>query len=106
MLNDLENDLKKILLAGVGAVALTAEKSEALVRELVRKGELTVEQGKTLNEELKHKVKEAAADVKAAVTPTPDVGRMTAEERAELRRKLDELDAKEKESDGGAKAAD
>ena len=104
MLNDLENDLKKILLAGVGAVALTAEKSEALVRELVRKGELTVEQGKTLNEELKHKVKEAAADVKAAVTSMPDVGRMTTEERAELRRRLDELDAKE--PDGGAQTGD
>lgn len=104
MLNELGNDLKKIMLAGIGAVALTAEKSEALVRELVKKGELTVEQGKVLNEELKHKVKEAAADVKAAVTPAPDVSRMTAEERAALRRQLDALDGKD--SDGGAQAAD
>lgn len=52
MLN-LNNDLKKIILAGIGAVATTAEKSKNVVDALVEKGELTVEQGKVLNEELK-----------------------------------------------------
>ena len=53
---DLGKDLKNLLLAGIGAVAVTAEKSQALLDELVKKGELTVEQGKVLNEELKHNV--------------------------------------------------
>lgn len=92
MLAELENDIKKVFLAGVGAVALTAEKSEELVRELVKKGELTMEQGKALNEELKYKMKNAAADVKAAVMPSMDIERMTPEQRDELRRKLDALD--------------
>ena len=35
---------------------------ESILRDLVKKGELTVEQGKVLNEELKHSVKEAIRD--------------------------------------------
>lgn len=46
-------NVKKLLLAGIGAVAVTAEKSKDLLDEMVEKGELTVEQGKVLNEELK-----------------------------------------------------
>ena len=51
--------IRKLIMAGIGAVAMTKEKSEDVLKELVRKGELTVEQGKVLNEELKHNVKEA-----------------------------------------------
>ena len=53
-MNNLSEELKKVLLAGIGAVATTIEKSKDVVDELVKKGELTVEQGKALNEELKH----------------------------------------------------
>ena len=53
----LGENVKKILLAGIGAVAVTAEKSKDLLDEMVKKGELTVEQGKVLNEELKHNIK-------------------------------------------------
>lgn len=61
MLHNLGDDLKKIVLLGIGAVAKTAEKccdAKEIVDELVKKGELTVEQGRILNEELKHTVKE------------------------------------------------
>lgn len=51
--------IRKLIMAGIGAVAMTKERSENVLKELVRKGELTVEQGKVLNEELKHNVKEA-----------------------------------------------
>lgn len=99
MLSSLEEDLKKVFLAGVGAVALTAEKAEALVGELVKKGQITVEQGKVLNEELARKIKTAVKDVRADFCDEPkpaavDVEQMTPEERAALRRKLDELDGK------------
>ena len=47
-------NLRKLILAGIGAAAATAERSQALMDELVQKGELTVAQGKVLNEELKH----------------------------------------------------
>ena len=58
----LTDNMKKIMLAGIGAVAVTAEKSREVIDELVTKGELTVEQGKILNEELKHRVKETIKD--------------------------------------------
>ena len=50
---ELGEGLKKILLAGIGTAAVTAEKSKEILDELVKKGELTVEQGKVLNQELK-----------------------------------------------------
>ena len=56
MTNILEDEVKKIFLLGIGAAATTAEKSKALVDELVKKGEITVEEGKTLNQERKHKM--------------------------------------------------
>ena len=46
------DNIKKVILAGIGAVAVTAEKSKDLLDEMAEKGELTVEQGKVLNEEL------------------------------------------------------
>jgi polyhydroxyalkanoate synthesis regulator phasin len=52
------DEFKKIILAGVGAAAVTAEKAEQVVDYCVQKGEMTVEQGKVVNEELKHTVKE------------------------------------------------
>lgn len=51
--------LRKVFLAGIGALATTVEKSQEIVDDLVKKGELTVEQGKALNAELKHKIEEA-----------------------------------------------
>lgn len=56
---DLGDGLRKVLLAGIGALATGYEKSSELVDELVKKGEITVEQGKALNTELKHKAQEA-----------------------------------------------
>ena len=46
---ELGEGIKKILLAGIGTAAVTAEKSKEVLDELVKKGELTVEQGKVLN---------------------------------------------------------
>ena len=64
MMSNFNEDLKKVLLAGIGAVAVTAEKSKEVVEQLVKKGELTVEQGKVLNEELKHNVAEELQNAK------------------------------------------
>ena len=51
----LGDGLRKVLLAGIGALATGYEKSSELVDELVKKGEITVEQGKALNTELKRR---------------------------------------------------
>lgn len=61
-MDQLSDGVRKLILAGIGAVAATKEKSEIILDELVKKGELTVEQGKVLNEELKHNIKDAIRD--------------------------------------------
>ena len=40
---ELGEGIKKLLLAGIGTAAVTAEKSKEVLDELVKKGELTVE---------------------------------------------------------------
>ena len=89
----LGSGLKKVLLAGIGAVAVTGEKSKELLDEMAKKGELTVDQGKALNEELKHRVKKTPSASNAGM----DVEQMTPDERAELKRKLEELDKQDGE---------
>ncbi|WP_160670319.1 phasin family protein [Clostridium sp. C8-1-8] len=46
------NELKKVMLAGVGAVATTYEKANEIVNDMVEKGKITVDEGKELSEEL------------------------------------------------------
>ena len=94
----LTDNLKKVILAGIGAVATTAEKSKDVLDDMVKKGELTVEQGKVLNEELKHNLKQTVknnVNVKVKVT--------TPEELSEL---LDQIKAKESTVDSEAEEVD
>jgi polyhydroxyalkanoate synthesis regulator phasin len=86
LFDDLSDGVKKAFLAGVGAVAIGAEKSQELVDELIRKGEVTVEQGKSLNEELTRKVKEAVKETTDGASDEmlrAKLRNMTAEKRAE-----------------------
>lgn len=99
-MTNLGEDLKKVMLAGIGAVATTAEKSKELVDQFVKKGELTVEQGKVLNEELKHNFKQKVKDnvtvkvVKPAETEDilDRLDDMSEEDLAAIREKLAALD--------------
>lgn len=96
---ELGNGLKKLLLAGVGTVAVTAEKSKEILDELVKKGELTVEQGKVLNQELKHNIKET---IKTKTTPAPEapkedikdtLAKLSPEQLAELKEQILKMQA-------------
>lgn len=71
-MDQLSEGLRKLILAGIGAVAATKEKSEVILDELVKKGELTVEQGKVLNEELKHNIKDAIRENVTLHVVTPE----------------------------------
>lgn len=82
--------LKTAFLAGVGAVALGAEKSQELVSDLVKKGELTVEQGKDLNQELTRKAKEVVDNASDAALRAR-LERMSAEERAAFVAKVGDI---------------
>lgn len=72
-MDQLGESLRKLILAGIGAAAATKEKSDELLKELVKKGELAVEQGKVLNEELKHNLKDAIRDNVTVNVVRPDV---------------------------------
>lgn len=49
--------LKKMLLAGIGSAAFTYEKASGFINEMVEKGKLTVDEGKELSEDLKKSIK-------------------------------------------------
>ena len=83
-MEDLDGMIKKFFTAGVGAAELGYEKLGGVIDECVKRGEITVERGKALNEELKHKCKEAAEGKKAEI----DVESLTADERAKLLEKM------------------
>ena len=105
---ELGEGIKKILLAGIGTAAVTAEKSKEVLDELVKKGELTVEQGKVLNQELKHNIKKTVKEnVKSAEKPSvtlkpsnPDelkevLGKMTPDQLAALKEQISKMQAKD-----------
>ncbi len=102
----LTDGLKKILLAGIGTVAVTAEKSKDVLDEMVKRGELTVEQGKVLNQELKHNIKNTVKNnVKVAVKPqSPEeleelLDKMTPDQLEALKAKIAQMEAADTEAD-------
>jgi polyhydroxyalkanoate synthesis regulator phasin len=56
------NLVKKVMLTGVGLAVMTKEKAEELGRELVKKGEITENEGKEFVKELSKKSEEARKD--------------------------------------------
>ena len=86
------DELKKVLLAGIGLTSMTLEKADAFVKEMVAKGRLTVEEGKELQSELKRKGQEEVRDVLDKVNlQTQKVQYATKEDLSRLEDKLDAL---------------
>ena len=104
-MDQLGESIRKLILAGIGAAAVTREKGESVLRDLVKKGELAVEQGKVLNEELKRNVKEAIRDnvTVHVVTPSDDlmsaVDDMDDESLAALKERIRAADEKTGEAE-------
>ena len=103
---ELGEGIKKLLLAGIGTAAVTAEKSNEVLDVLVKKGELTVEQGKVLNQELKHNIKESVKkNVNVTFKPSdPDelkdvLGKMTPDQLAALKEQITKMQAKDVDAD-------
>ena len=110
MTDNLSKDFKNIFLAGIGAAAMTMEKSKEIIDVLVKKGELTVEQGKVLNEELKHNIKEKVKENVPVTIIKNDASanylinhmdKMNKEELAAIRSKLDEIQRAENDGSQG-----
>lgn len=94
----LGDGLKKLLLAGIGAAATTAEKSSEIIDQLAKKGEITVAQGKELNRELKHNVKNTIKKNVNKGDGTENLGEklasMSIDELEALKGKIDSLQEK------------
>ncbi|ALT80817.1 MULTISPECIES: phasin family protein [Streptococcus] len=86
------DELKKVLLAGIGLTSMTLEKAGAFVKELVEKGRLTVEEGKELQSELKRKGEDEAKELLDQLdVKTKTVQYATKEDVSRLEDKLDAL---------------
>jgi polyhydroxyalkanoate synthesis regulator phasin len=89
--------LKRLLLAGIGTAAYSYEKGMAIVEELVKKGELTVNQGKELNEELKKKATDKASETISASALRDILASLnlaTKEDLTEIKSRLENLENK------------
>lgn len=105
-MNGIGENVKKIFLAGIGAVAVTTEKSKELLDEMVKKGELTVEQGKVLNEELKHNIRQTVKEkvnVSVKVSDPEELDelldKMTPEQIAMLKERIQKMDEAAEETE-------
>ena len=61
-MENFSDNIKKVLLAGIGAVAVTGEKSKELLDEMVKKGELKHNIKKTMKEKVNVSVKASSPE--------------------------------------------
>ena len=54
-------EFKKIFLLGIGATSITYEKSMEIINDMVKKGKLTLEEGKQIGDELRKSMKEKSS---------------------------------------------
>lgn len=112
-MSKLNSILRDVGYASVGAAAALVEGCGKGVKALVRKGEKTLRENQDTVDDLKRRARDLGDKAKSAakkVTSKPEttVDGMTAEERAELRRQLDEADQADAaaEAEYGAPAED
>ena len=102
-MGSLGDGVKKVLLAGIGTVAVTAEKSKEVLDKMAERGEAAVEQGKVLNQELKHNAKKKVKEhVSVEVTKKYDdafecVDEMSAEDLELLKERIAQAEALQEE---------
>lgn len=101
---DLGDTFKKVFLAGIGAAAETTQKAQDLLDEMVKKGELTVEQGKALNQELKHDAESKWKEVKKRAEDSAE--KKAEEGKEEKDDKADKAEKTEKAESAAEKAVD
>lgn len=98
----ISDGFKKLTLAAIGAGAITYEKTSEILGRLVEKGEITVDQGKVINSELKHNVKESVKNQKDIVEESARKAR----EEAKTRRAMKDKDPDKTVDQAAAEAVD
>lgn len=89
---DTNNPLQQIFLAGVGALAIGAEKSQELIDELVKKGQITVDEGKDIASDLSSRTEQDAKKIRDEVV-IAHMRAMTKEQRDEFAAQVAEMAA-------------
>ncbi|MBW6461609.1 MAG: phasin family protein [DPANN group archaeon] len=64
---DIYNLARKVGLFGIGVAAITKDKAEALVKDLIKKGDLNKDEGKKLVAELIEKSKKSTKDLETTI---------------------------------------
>ncbi len=103
-MTNIGDGFKNIFLAGIGAMAYTGEKGKEIIDQLVEKGEITLDQGKELNEELTRKAGETTMSLRENMLEAR-MRLMTPEERASFAAKAAEYAAAQNAADAEAAAA-
>lgn len=89
---NITDPFRDIFLAGVGALAIGAEKSQEIVNQLVQKGQITVDQGKEILGEMKDDASERASQVRDDII-SAQLQSMTKEERDAFVKRVTDLAA-------------
>ncbi len=76
--------IRRTLLFGIGAVAITADRAQEIVNDLVERGEITTEQGKSMVKELMKRGTEARKQLRDMV-------------KVEVKKALEEADISSKQ---------
>ena len=97
-MSNIGDGFKNIFLAGIGALAFTGEKGKEIIDQLVEKGELTLDQGRELNEELQRKAGEATTNIRESALEAR-MRMMTPEERDDFAAKAAEFAAAQNAAD-------
>ena len=100
-MTNIGDGFKNIFLAGIGALAYTGEKGKELIDQLVDKGEITLDQGRELNEELRRKADGATKNVRESALEAA-MKAMSAAEREEFAAKAAEFAKAQNEADAAA----
>ena len=88
----MKEELKNIMLMGLGAMSLTTDKAKEIKNELLEKGTKIYEEGKVANEELKHNIEEK---IKENVTVVVENKEVTTEEVKEAIQKMSKAEKNE-----------
>ena len=102
-MSNIGDGFKNIFLAGIGAMAYTGEKGKEIIDQLVEKGEITLDQGKELNKELKRKAGETSVSLRDGALEAY-MKMMTPEDREAFAAKAVELAASQNAADAEGEA--
>lgn len=89
---EITDTFRNIFLAGVGALAIGAERTQEVIDQLVAKGQITVDQGKEMAEEVKRQAVQNTSQIRDDIIAA-QMKTMTKEERDAFAARVTELAA-------------